>query len=271
MISGEKGLTVSAGRIPRCCGDTGLRPTGEAEIDKAGLCRLHFGLKCIEIGSTRLGKGRCRCLIAGPLAILLEVRSCFANNMQDDRKLAIVSPQDYLTFTGGLDLSSTLTITNISSESLQFRLKTNSPAAYSITPASGLLSPSGLITIKVTQTIAMNEGEILSRHRIQVLVQGSNGPEASIALLSVRIEQRTESLSPRRFHTASSGEDYDVMRQATEENQKLVREVAKLRLEVERMEAKPRKGDSGAAWKPVLCFFIGVLVAKVLSSGRILG
>lgn len=61
------------------------------------------------------------------------------------------------------------------------------------------------------------------------------------------------------------------MRLATEENQKLVREVAKLRLEVERMEAKTREGDSGAPWKPVFCFFIGVLGAKILSSGRFLG
>ena len=246
-------------------------PTGEAGIDKADFCKVHLGLKCIETGSTRLGKGRCRCLIAGSLAILLELRSGSANNMQDDRRLAIVSPQDYLTFSGGLDLSSTLTITNISSESLQFRLKASSPAAYNITPASGLLLSGDLITIKIAQTIAMNEGEITSRHRIQVLVQSSHGPEASIALLSVRIEQRTESLSPRRFHTASSGEDYDVTKQVTEDNQKLVREVAKLRLEVERMEAKPRERDNGAAWKPVLCFFIGVLGAKIVSSGRFLG
>jgi len=184
---------------------------------------------------------------------------------------AEVYPQDYLTFTSGSDLSSTLNIASLSPAPLLFRVKANSPAAYNITPSTGSLSPGEQTTIKVTLMVRMSEGEATSRHRIQVLVQTASGPEASVALLSVRIYQRPESLSPRRFHTASSGEDYDIAKQLAEENLRLAREVAKLRLETERLEASARPVRKGGAWKPVLCFCLGVLAAKLVSGGRLLG
>lgn len=191
--------------------------------------------------------------------------------MKDCLTLADVCPRDYLTFTRGLDLSSTLSITNLSPGPLFFRVKTNSPAAYNITPYTGSLSQGEQASIKVTLMVMMSEGEATSRHRIQVLVQTSSGSETSIALLSVRIDQRQESLSPRRFHTAHSGDDYDILKQLTEENQRLVRDVAKLRLETERLEASARPTHKRMAWQPVLCFFLGVIGAKLVSSGHLLG
>ena len=180
--------------------------------------------------------------------------------MKADTPMAEVQPKETLVIASGGDRSTVLTLQSMMNEALQYRVKATS-SAFGINPSTGFLLKGTTTQVKITMKVAVTD---LSRHRIQVFIKSAANPETAIALLRISLDEEFQSLSPRKLRTAASADD---LREFTgEENQRLVREVMNLRLEVERWEAKTKHVQrTGEEWKAGVCFLAGVVAAWLLA------
>ena len=197
--------------------------------------------------------------------------------MQGGVSAVTVTPSDYLFFTPATETPAEVCIHNPLPTPVSFRVKTNAPASYNVSPSLGSLESGCEATIRITPKAPVEDSK--SRHKFQILVAVEGGPEGQVALLGVKLVRKRDSIG--KFVTAVGGEDQgaelDRVRgegnRVDTENEKLRGEIEDLRVRVVTWEHRKKLGGGRgegeergyAAYHVVVMFLFGLLLSRLFT------
>ena len=190
--------------------------------------------------------------------------------------LVSVHPEQLLTFSP--DQSTVqLQVTNLTPDKLSFRVKTNKPSLFSVTPSLGTIDPRLTFPVTIKCKDVDDEESKTKKHKFQVIATAPDGREQSV-VLGVSIE-REEAVS--RFVTSvfqdEPVEDIEKTRanmmELQDQSLKMTKEIDRMKMEIQKIEHQLRfRGESKlqtvdvASGYTVFHLFVGFVAGLILAA-----